>query len=110
MGNLGPYEVMGLRKDGATFPMEIRIKLMDYRGSKVRMAAIRDLSERRQAEEALRESEEKYRSLVESSIDGIAIVQGTEIKFANQALFFPATSARSHKAFLMAGCTNIRPT
>jgi PAS domain S-box-containing protein len=45
-----------------------------------------DITQRKQAEQALRDSEEKYRRLVETSIDGIAIVQGTEIKFANQAL------------------------
>ncbi|MEJ2363744.1 MAG: PAS domain S-box protein [Deltaproteobacteria bacterium] len=45
-----------------------------------------DITEREQGEQALRESEEKYRRLVESSVDGILIVQGTEIKFANQAL------------------------
>jgi len=45
-----------------------------------------DTTERKLGEQALRESEEKYRRLVESFIDGIAIVQGTEIKFANQAL------------------------
>ena len=45
-----------------------------------------DITERKRGEQALRESEEKYRRLIESSIDGIAIVQGTEIKFANQAL------------------------
>jgi PAS domain S-box-containing protein len=45
-----------------------------------------DITEQQLAEKASQESEEKYRRLVESSIDGILIVQGTEIKFANQAL------------------------
>jgi PAS domain S-box-containing protein len=45
-----------------------------------------DITERKQGGQALRESEEKYRRLVESSIDGILIVQGTKIKFANQAM------------------------
>jgi PAS domain S-box-containing protein len=45
-----------------------------------------DITEQRLAEKESQESEEKYRRLVESSIDGILIAQGTEIKFANQAL------------------------
>jgi len=44
-----------------------------------------EIFDRERAESVLRESEEKYRKLVESSVDGIAIVQRTEFKFANQA-------------------------
>ena len=86
LGNLGPYEVVGLRKDGTIFPMEIRIKFMECGESKVRMAAIRDLTKRRQAEEALRGSEERHRMLLEASPDPIVVydIEG-KVTYVNPA-------------------------
>lgn len=45
-----------------------------------------DISERKATEQALRDSEEKYRSLIEKATDGIVITQDGSLKFANQAM------------------------
>lgn len=59
------YETICLRKDGATFPAEVSRKRIHYHGRNVRVAMVRDLTERKRAEAALREAESKYRNLVE---------------------------------------------
>ncbi len=70
LGHLGPYEVVGMKKDGTEFPMEIRAKNMKYKGRMARMAAIRDLTERKQAEEYLH----KYERIVAASNDHLSLI------------------------------------
>jgi PAS domain S-box-containing protein len=62
-----------LRKDGTTFPVEVSLKLVQLdRGYLVAVA--RDVTERKKAENALKESEERYRSLFENANDLIQSV------------------------------------
>jgi len=62
------------KKNGIVFPVEITASHISYKGRPAHIAAIRDISERIKAEQALMESEAKFRSLVEQSPDGIIIV------------------------------------
>jgi PAS domain S-box-containing protein len=60
-----PYEALGSKKDGDTFPVEVHAKPIKYQGREVRVVAIRDLSYQKKSELALRESEERFRELAE---------------------------------------------
>ncbi|MFC1742780.1 response regulator [Candidatus Riflebacteria bacterium] len=64
-------ETSGLNIEGEKFPIEITLSSMEHRGKRIFSAFIRDISERKKAEIALKASEEKFRTLLESSSDCI---------------------------------------
>jgi PAS domain S-box-containing protein len=73
--------------DGRRRWFEIAEAFLDLPGERpLLLTVFRDTTDRKQAERALRESEGRYRSLVESSADGIFVNKGGRIVFANPAL------------------------
>ena len=82
-----PYELEYRRPDGSTRWVETFVRTVSTDGHVSGFMAIsRDLGARKKAEAALSASEEKYRSLVERSTDGIAVAQEGLVKYANQSL------------------------
>ncbi|MDZ7796130.1 MAG: PAS domain S-box protein [Candidatus Marinimicrobia bacterium] len=71
------------RKDGTVYPAEITLSKVTLSGKNYILALARNITERKQAEEKLKESEEKYRLIVENANDGIEITQQDKIIFAN---------------------------
>jgi PAS domain S-box-containing protein len=66
-----PYEAVGLRKDGSTFPAELCAKTVPYDGRTVRVVAIRDVAARKRAQDALREKEHPFRLIADASCEVI---------------------------------------
>ncbi|MGD9185761.1 MAG: PAS domain S-box protein, partial [Desulfobacterales bacterium] len=70
-----PYEALALRKDGTTFHAEIRGKMAEYKGKKVRVTVVHDIDAYKRAAAALQESEERFRTLVEYAPLGFSIMK-----------------------------------
>jgi two-component system, cell cycle sensor histidine kinase and response regulator CckA len=91
------------KKDGTIFPVEISGRYFVWRGRKVHVAAIRDISERKRTEDALRESEKRYRLLVENMDFGITLINTNyEIVMANTSL--SRLSGKPAKEFIGKKC------
>jgi len=80
----GVYETLGFRKDGSTFPIEVNPHEFEYEGKKLRISAVRDLTEWKKVEKALLESEQRYRAVFENTGTATVIIESdTMISLCN---------------------------
>ena len=81
-----PYDMLGHSEDRSEFPVEIAIQETTMGDELIYIATVRDGSRRQLAEIARRDSEEKYRRLVQNMQDGVFILQDGRFPFVNEAL------------------------
>ncbi len=67
------FETTHRRKDGTPFPVEVSSRTFELAGRACKLSIVRDISERREAEEALRAREEIFSSIVGQALDSIVL-------------------------------------
>jgi len=112
-------EISGMRKDGATFPMELTVSEMEIGGKLMFNGIVRDITERKKAEAAVKASETRIRTLVDTIIDGIIVIDATggiqtlnpaavtlfgytpdEVQGKNVKMLMPEPYAHEHDGYL----------
>lgn len=81
------FGFFGLRKNGEIFPLDVWLYKSTYYGNDVLLAIIADITQRREAERELADSEERFRTLMDS-IPGVSIQGYTAdgiVRYWNQA-------------------------
>lgn len=75
------YEFQGVRKGGVVFDVEVLGSRIVFQGRPAIQGSMIDITERKRSEKALRESEERYRSLTEEALVGVYIYSNSERKY-----------------------------
>jgi len=80
-----PMELHNLRKDGTEFPVEYTTSTWKADGRIFLSSIIRDITERKRAEHALRESEEKLSGIINSITDSMVMIDAAfKVRWANE--------------------------
>ncbi|MEA3288145.1 MAG: PAS domain S-box protein [Candidatus Marinimicrobia bacterium] len=67
------YETTLCKKDGTLINVDVKYEIIDYQGEPATFAIIRDITERKQTEKALRESEENYKITLKNLQVGVVV-------------------------------------
>lgn len=112
-------EVRAKRKDGSIFPMELGVNQMIIDGETMFVGTIRDISDRKKAEQALTDNQAKLQAIVDNTVDGLITIdakghietfnkacerifgyQISEVMGKNVKMLMPAPYKKEHDGYL----------
>ncbi|MCM8807498.1 MAG: PAS domain S-box protein [Candidatus Omnitrophica bacterium] len=70
----GEFETRCTRKDGLEIILKVKVKNIKYKDKTLRVAIVRDITEEKVSFLKIKESEEKYKILTETLLDGIVVI------------------------------------
>ncbi len=79
------YTTQFISKSGKLLDIEVQSSTLDFDGKPAAFMTLHNITESKKMQQALRESEEKYRTLIDKALDGIIITQNGRFKFVNHA-------------------------
>ena len=102
-------ELSALRRDGTEFPVELTITPVRLQGSTVFSAFLRDITQQKQAQEALRESEASFRLLFSNNPLPMWVYDVETLDFLEVNATAVAQYGYSREEFLRKRISDIRP-
>jgi PAS domain S-box-containing protein len=82
--DVDPCEYVLVSKNGARIHVVILTKLITWEGRPAILGTVTDITSYKQLEKQLRESEEKYTLLLDSSLDAVFVIKGTSFVYVNE--------------------------
>jgi len=82
-GRVVDFESKARRKNGEIFDSLLSSEAIEQEGERIALVIVVDVSERKRAEAALRQSEQRYRTLAATMVEGILILQDGRFAYAN---------------------------
>ena len=90
-------ELEAVRRDGSIFPIELAVSEVPGDGARYFTGIIRDISARKQAEEALRESQARIQAVLNTAVDGILTIDRTWRHRERQPVRWPPVRLRPRR-------------